>query len=105
MQLEKENKLPFLDILVEKNPDGSLGHSMYRKPTHTDLYLHAESEHHPAQKRTGLLTLVCRARAICDTDSLEAELLHLKRTLRKNGYSELDIYCVLCAKNEQQKKM
>ena len=51
MELEKENKLPFLDILAEKNPDGSLGHSVNRKPTHTDLYLHAESEHHPAQKK------------------------------------------------------
>ncbi|XP_046406226.1 uncharacterized protein LOC124171132 [Ischnura elegans] len=48
MQTEKDNRLPFLDILIERRADGSLGHSVYRKPTHTDLYLNGRSHHHPA---------------------------------------------------------
>jgi hypothetical protein len=76
------NRLAFLDVLVKKKPDGLLGHSVYRKPTHTDLYLHAESAHHPTQKNGVLRTLVHRAKTICDTESIGEELQHLKKTFR-----------------------
>jgi hypothetical protein len=55
---EHNGSLPFLDVLVGRRPDGSLGHSVYRKSTHTELYLHAKSKHHPAQKQAVLTTLV-----------------------------------------------
>ena len=91
METEKDNKLAFLDVLVKKRSDGSLGHTVYRNPTHTDLYLHANSEHHLTQKQAVMRTLVHRARMTCDTESLEEELKHLKKTFRKNGYSKKEI--------------
>jgi hypothetical protein len=48
-------------------------------PSKTDTYLHAKSEHHPAQKKAVLTTPVQRARTICDADSLDAEINHLKK--------------------------
>jgi hypothetical protein len=57
MEVEQQGTLPFLDVLVRRT-DGSLGHWVYRKPMHTDLYLYAKSEHHPAQKPAMLSTLV-----------------------------------------------
>jgi hypothetical protein len=72
IELEKENKSLLLDVLVKMKPDGSSGHSVYREPIHTDVYLHEEPENHPAQKSAIRSTLVHRARAICDTESLEA---------------------------------
>ncbi|XP_071447161.1 uncharacterized protein [Hetaerina americana] len=35
METEKNKRLPFLDILIERKRDGSLGHQVYRKPTYT----------------------------------------------------------------------
>jgi hypothetical protein len=84
MEVEQNKTLPFLDVLVSRRSDGSLGHSVYRKSTHTDLYLHARSAHHPAQKWAVLTTLVRRARALCDSESLRGEIQHLKGVFLQN---------------------
>jgi hypothetical protein len=55
------------------------------KTTHTDLYLHAKSEHHPAQKRPVLTILIGQAKTLCDPDSLEKEIQHLRDTFQRNG--------------------
>ena len=41
LETQNEDKtIPFLDVLLIIQEDGSLGHKVYRKPTHTDRYLH-----------------------------------------------------------------
>ena len=37
--------MPFLDILITPGEDGSLSTSVFRKPTHTDLYLQWDNHH------------------------------------------------------------
>lgn len=49
MKTKENGALSFLDVLVTRRLDGTLGHTVYRKPTHAELYLHATSEHHPAR--------------------------------------------------------
>lgn len=78
VELEKDGCLPFLDIMIFKKPDGTLGQGVYRKPTHTNLYLKNFSHHHPAQKRSALHTLVDSAWKIADRDHIEDELRLLK---------------------------
>jgi hypothetical protein len=48
MELEQNGTLPFLDVLVKKNTDGTLADMVYRKMANTNLCLHVDSEHHPA---------------------------------------------------------
>ncbi|GJQ65169.1 hypothetical protein Trydic_g7310 [Trypoxylus dichotomus] len=48
MEFENRNQLPFLDVSVIKKQDGTLGHTVYRKETHTNRYLDAQSHYHPA---------------------------------------------------------
>ena len=90
-ELETNNQLPFLDVLLIKKLDGSLGRRVFRKATHTDLYLHASSHHHPSHKAGVLKTLAVRAHRICDDDHLNAELTHLHHIFRLNGYSHKQI--------------
>ena len=70
MEIEKDGHLPFLDIDIYRKTDGSLGHKVYSKPTHTNLYLQQSSHHHPANKRSVLTSLTHRAITLCDQDSL-----------------------------------
>ena len=47
IEKESDGQLPFLDILLKREEDGSISTSVYRKATHTDHYLYFHS-HHPA---------------------------------------------------------
>jgi hypothetical protein len=70
-------------------------HKVYRKPTHTNLYLNAKSHHHPSNKQAMLSTLIHRTRSLCDEDSLQAELVFLKDFFRENGYNDRQIHRAL----------
>ncbi|XP_071439841.1 uncharacterized protein [Hetaerina americana] len=85
-ELEKDGRLPFLDVLVTRKLDGTLGHSVYRKPTHTDRYLHATSHHHPQQKagviKTFLQSRKSVRRRITPSRERTPEQSHEKQRLR-----------------------
>jgi hypothetical protein len=91
METKSEGHLPFLDLDIYRRPDGSLGHKVYRKHTHTNLYLIVNSHHHPSNKQAVLSTLIHRARALCVKDSLQAELVFLRDVLKQNGYNDRQI--------------
>ena len=48
MELEENGSIPFLDVLITRKEDGTLGHRVFRKKTNTESYLHADSNHHPS---------------------------------------------------------
>ena len=87
VELEKDGTLPFLDTLLRRKDDGSLDITVYRKPTHTDRYLHFQS-HHPTHVRRGLVRcLYDRARSITTSEEgLQKEEHHLAGVLKQNGY-------------------
>jgi len=79
--------LPFLDVCLSHHSDGTIGTSVYRKPTHTDRYLDYGS-HHPLQRKAGVIrTLFTRAKCLSSTAvEHSTEVNHLVAALRKNGY-------------------
>ena len=79
-----DRAMPFLDILITPGRDGSLSTSVYRKPTHTDLYLQLDSQHTLTSKYNVIGTLQHRAQTICSNPQLLLkEEQHLKSALKK----------------------
>ena len=105
MEIEEENKIPFLDVLITKKNGGVLGHQVYKKNTHTDRYLHADSHHLPTQKIGVLNTLVTRAIRILNEDHLDHEINHFSNVFQMNGYNKNQIMKVIQkARNRSQKQ-
>ena len=82
-----DGSLPFLDTLIHTMPDNSLLTSVYRKPTHTDLYLQWNSHHHLSAKYSVINTLRHRAKTVCSNRHLlEEEEKHPNRALSNCRY-------------------
>jgi hypothetical protein len=85
---EENGSLPFLDVLLTRSPNNTIQTTVYRKPTHTNQYLHATSCHHPQQKLNVLKTLYNRATSVCSSEStLKSEMNTLKSIAHSNGFT------------------
>ena len=81
-EAKDDGSIPFLDTIIRPEEDGSFTIGVYRKPTHTDLYLPWDSNHNIAAKYSVINTLTHRAHTICSTPELaEQELQHLEEVL------------------------
>jgi hypothetical protein len=96
METESEGHLPFLDLDIYRRPDGSLGHKVYCKATHTPISTSPPSPiiTHPI-KKTVLSILIHRARALRDEGSLQAELVFMRDIFKQNGYNDWQIHRAL----------
>ena len=56
------SSMPFLDTVVTPQQNRTLSITVYRKPTHTDQYLHCDIHHHVAGKYSIINTVVHRPR-------------------------------------------
>ena len=80
MEEESNGQLAFLDTLLKRN-NGEIFVLVYKKPTHTDQYLHYSSHHQTS----------CKERAysiITNKDDLHKENARIKQVLKENGYQE-----------------
>ena len=78
-----DEAMPFLDLLIMPEEHGNLSTSVYRKPTHTDLYLQWDSHLTLTSKYSVIGTLQHRAQTICSNPQLlQKEEDHLHSTLR-----------------------
>ena len=84
----EEAFLPFLDVGILKK-EGRLITRIYRKPTHTQQYIHWDSNH-PKNMLLGMLKgLIHRAHVLCDLkEDLIEELDVLKNVFISKGYPE-----------------
>ena len=82
-----DGSIPFLDVLITPDKEGNLQTTIYRKPTHMDLYLQWDSNHAVASKYSVVGSLQHRASTICSRkDLLQAEQQHLQEALKRCKY-------------------
>ena len=88
MDEESNGELAFLDTLLKRNK-GEISVLVYRKPTHTDQYVHSTSLHQISCDESVVSSLFNRAYSIItDKDDLHKENAGIKQVLKENGYQE-----------------
>ena len=92
---ESNGELAFLDTLSKRN-NGEISVLVYRKPTHTDQYLHYSSHHQTSCKQSVVSSLFNRVYSIVtNKDDLRKGNTRIKQVLKKNGYQESIISKIL----------
>ena len=82
-----DGSIPFLDVWLTPGVDGSITTSVFRKPTHTELYMQWDNHHAISSKYSVIGTLHYRANTICSSpELLQQEEQHLKKVLTKCKY-------------------
>ena len=92
VETETVDGLPFLDTLISRSENGNTRYKVYRKPTHSESYIHAFSSHSENVKLGIISNMFLRAYKICDMEFLDAEISHIKEVFCKHGYNEKFIY-------------
>ena len=87
VEWENNSTMPFLDVNVHRTSYG-FSFSVYRKPTHTDTYIHFYSHHSQQIKQSVVYNLFLRALRICDPIYLDKELEHIMQSFLKLGYPQ-----------------
>ena len=86
IRFESNNSISFLDVLVTRE-ENQLVTSIYRKSTHTGLYMLWDSCQNRRYKLGLIKALVIRIYRICSTQKIiNYELNNLISTLKQNGY-------------------
>ena len=79
---QPDGSLPFLDVQVTPQTDGTLSKSVYRKPTHTNQYLQWDNHHSISAQYSVISTLFHRAKEVCSTkQQLKEEQDHIQQAL------------------------
>ena len=84
---EKDSILPFLDTLVQQNPDKTISVKVHRKPTHINQNLNYTSHHSTSAKQSVITSLFDRAdNVILSEKDKEEEKQDILAALQQNGY-------------------
>ncbi|XP_048259316.1 uncharacterized protein LOC125384342 [Haliotis rufescens] len=78
IETEKDNQLPFLDVLVCRNAANRIQTSVYRKPTHTDQCIHFNSNH-PLRTKTGIISALTKRAINLSSADPKPEITHLRQ--------------------------
>ena len=86
-EIEEDGKLPFLDALLMREPDGSLSTKVYRKTSNTGLTINPRSNQDPTAWIGVFKSALCRAYRVCSNETLiKEEIEFLINNFEDNGF-------------------
>ena len=88
MEVEQDGKIPVLDLLQQRGPEGIMTYGVYYKPTNTNIMIKEKSNHAPAVKRGIIGGFAERARKLCSEETKQNELDNVKKMFVANGYDK-----------------
>ncbi|XP_062703509.1 uncharacterized protein LOC134290468 [Aedes albopictus] len=89
VEKEVDGKLPFLDLLISRNDDDMLKFGIYRKPTSTDRYITADSNHYGTQKKAAFHSMAHRLHNVpMDNIEFNEEKSRIFKAAEINGYDK-----------------
>ena len=103
-EMEVDGKLPFLDILILREPDSisPLSFEIYRKPTNTQRTIPATSNHSFRQKMAAFHYFIHRMTTLpLSEEGKQKELEYIFETARINGYNKTAIQAIIDKKERK----
>ena len=83
---EKERRINFLDVMIERKEDNCIETSVYTKPTNTDIYINWNAHAPNTWKINTLRNLIKRAKTICSTkENFIAETRRLQKVFQERN--------------------
>jgi hypothetical protein len=86
---ESNGHLPFLAIDIRRRLGGSLGHTVYRKPSHTHPHTHTHTHTQTSIWMPNRTTI--RDTNLCDQQNFLRELNFVRSTFKQNGCNDRSI--------------
>lgn len=105
VEKEVNRSIPFLDLRITRTEDNKLSFSIYRKPTHTDRFITAESYHCGSHKKAAFHSMAHRLYNIPLTkQAFDDERGYIVEVAKKNGYSRKFIERIF-SQHQRKKKL
>ena len=84
VEFENNQFLPFLDVLIAHS-NNLPSFAIHRKPSHSNKYIHAFSNHSDTKLGT-ISSLFLLANRICDMQNIDTEIQFIFSTFKTSGY-------------------
>lgn len=87
-ELESDNSIPYLDMRIVRNDDGTLSTDFYQKPTSSNRLLNYRSAHPMVQKTSMAYSFISRIMTLSSVEFQEKNMRKIYDILGKNGYGK-----------------
>ena len=86
IEKESNNSIYFLDVEIIRGGKNRPQFEIYRKPTHSNLYIHAFSGHSDKIKEAAINNIFQRAYRLCDPQFYDHEIEFINEIFKNLGY-------------------